>query len=403
MNAVMPLAPTRDFGFLRMEDVPLAGRRVLARVDFNVPIQDGDVVCDRRIRASVPTVRSVLDAGAGVTLVSHLGRPEAGRDTPGFSLEPVARRLAHLLGEPVRLAPLAEAQRSSPGEVVLLENIRFSRGEKDNDPALARRLASLCEVFVMDAFGCAHRRHASTCGVIEAAGIACAGPLLCAEIESVLHAVNNFRAPLVAIVGGSKISTKFGMLESLCRKVDCLVPGGGIANTLLAAAGHGVGASLYEPDAIDSALRLQESLRAREARLLLPDDVVCARSPDSRDASVRRVGEVSGEEMILDIGPSTRRRIEKTVMEAGTILWNGPVGVFERTPFAQGTRALAEAIAGSRAYSLVGGGETLAAVAQFGIEDAVSHISTGGGALLELVEKGDLPVIAALRNRALGR
>ena len=402
MNAVMPLSSACDSGFLCMEDIPLAGRRVLMRVDFNVPIQDRKVACDQRIRASVATIRGALNAGATVTLVSHLGRPEAGCQGPDFSLEPVAHRLAQLLGKPVRFAPHAGKGRGSPGEVVLLENIRFSRGEKENDPGLARRLASSCDVFVMDAFGCAHRRHASTYGVIEMAEIACAGPLFRAEIESVSHVVNSFRHPLVAIVGGSKISTKLGVLKSLCRKVDCLILGGGIANTLLAAMGYGVGASLHEPAAIGDALRLQESLRTHKARLLLPDDVVCARSPESRDAVVRRVGEVSGDEMILDIGPSTCRRIEKVVMEAETILWNGPVGVFEQALFAKGTRALATAIAGSRAYSLVGGGETLAAVARFGVEDAISHVSTGGGAMLELVEKGDLPVIAALRDRVAG-
>ncbi len=402
MSAVMLSSPACDFGFLRMEEVPLPGRRVLMRVDFNVPMQGGSVACDRRIHASVPTIRSALDAGASVTLVSHLGRPEAGRCQPDFSLEPVAHRLARLLGNPVRFASLAEPGRGSPGEVVLLENIRFNHGEKENDPELARRLASLCDVFVMDAFGCAHRCHASTCGVIEVAETACAGPLLCAEIESVSRVVNGVCRPLVAIVGGSKVSTKLGMLESLCRKVDCLVPGGGIANTLLAAAGYSVGASLHEPGGIGDAVRLQESLRARKAQLLLPDDVVCARSPDSCDAVVRRVGEVPEGEMILDIGPSTCQRIQRVVMGAGTILWNGPVGVFEQPPFAEGTRALATAVARSSAYSLVGGGETLAAVTQFGVEDDISHVSTGGGAMLELVEKGDLPAIAALRGRAAG-
>ncbi len=400
MSAVALQSSSSPPDMLRMSDVALAGRRVLVRVDLNVPLRDGRVGADHRIRACLPTIRLALKEGAAVILMSHLDRPDEGRVTPEFSLAPVARRLEELLGSPVRFTSRDELGEVAPGEVVLLENIRFSRGEKGDDPQLAAALASLCDVFVMDAFGCAHRRHASTHGVAQLAAIACAGPLLCAEIEALSYVVNASAHPVVAVVGGAKVSTKIGTLDVLCEKVDCLVPGGGIANTLLAAAGYDVGASLYEPDGVEGAAHLHARMRARGTQLLLADDVVCAASPDSRDAVVRGVDQVGRDEMILDIGPRSCEQIEAAIKGAATVLWNGPLGVFERAPFAEGTRRLAQAIAASDAYSVAGGGDTLAALEQFGINDGISCVSTGGGALLEFIEKGDLPALAVLRDRA---
>ena len=312
----------------------------------------------------------------------------------------MARRLEELLGRGLRFLAREEFDGVAPGEVAVLENLRFERGETSDDPRLAAALASLCDVFVMDAFGSAHRRHASTHGIVEFVETACAGPLLCAEIEALARVTGAIERPAVAVIGGAKVSTKIGLLESLCGKVDCLVPGGGIANTLLAASGRGVGASLYEPARLDEAARLLAKLRARGVRLLLPDDVVCAPSPDSRDAVVRSVDEVASGEMILDVGPCARERIGDAVGDAATVLWNGPVGVFEREPFAEGTRALARSIAASGAYSVAGGGDTIAAIERFGVAGEISYVSTGGGAMLEFIEKGELPAIAALRNKA---
>ncbi len=398
MNAVV-LQPQSDApGFLRMNDVALAGRRVLMRVDLNVPLHQGRVAADHRIRACVPTIRFALGQGAAVILISHLGRPDEGRFTAEFSLAPVARRLETLLGVPVRFASHEVLGEVAPGEVVLLENIRFSRGEKSNDPEFAASLASLCDVFVMDAFGCAHRRHASTHGVVRYAAVACAGPLLCAEVEAFSRIAGAIEHPAVAVIGGSKVSTKLGTLEVLCEKIDCLVPGGGIANTLLVAEGHDVGASLYEPGSVEDAGRLCAKLRACGTQLLLPDDVVCAPSPTASDPVVRGVDEVAPGELIFDVGPRTRERIKAAVKSAAMVLWNGPIGVFERAPFAGGTRSLAQAIAAGDAYSVAGGGDTLAAIEQFGAADGISCISTGGGALLEFIEKGDLPALAALRD-----
>ena len=397
MNTVSaPMAAPDPLGLLRMEDVTLAGRRVLMRVDFNVPLRDGLVAADRRIRASVPTIRAALEQGAAVILMSHLGRPPEGRVTSGFSLAPVGSRLEELLDRKVRFVPHDQLGEVVPGEVVLLENVRFIRGESDDDPQLAAQLASLCDVFVMDAFGCAHRCHASTHGIIGFVETACAGALLCAEIEALARVTDAFEHPVVAVVGGAKVSTKVSVLEVLCQKVDCLIPGGGIANTLLAASGHPVGASAHELDQFDAVRHL---LVKFGERLLLPEDVVCAPSPDSRDAIVRGVDEIASCEMILDVGPRTCSRIEAAVEGAATILWNGPVGVFEQAPFAEGTRRLAQAISASGAYSIAGGGDTLAALEQFGVSDGISVVSTGGGALLEFIEKGDLPVLAALRNK----
>ncbi len=392
-------APSDSSGLLRMEDVALAGRRVLIRVDFNVPLQDGRVAADHRIRAALPAIRSALEAGAAVILASHLGRPEEGRVTPECSLAPVARRLETLLETPVRLAPLDALGETAPGNVVLLENVRFNRGEKDNDPQLAATFAALCDVFVMDAFSCAHRAHASTHGVVRVVETACAGPLLCQEIEALSHAVHAIEHPAVAVVGGAKVSTKLGPLKALGERVDCLVPGGGIANTLLAASNLNVGASLHEPAMARDAQSLIVSMYARGAYPMLPKDVVCAASPDSTDTVVRMMDEVGDDEMILDIGPRSREAIEEVVKDAATVLWNGPVGVFERAPFAAGTCAVGRAIGASGAYSIAGGGDTLAAIEQFGI-NGISYVSTGGGAMLEFIEKGDLPAIAALRDKA---
>ena len=401
MNAVVARSNSHPFGILQMSDVSLVAQRVLIRVDFNVPLCDGRVVADYRIRACLPTIHLALKEGAAVILMSHLGRPEEGRITPELSLAPVAQRLEELLNQPVRLVAYDELGEVGLGEVVLLENIRFSSGEKCNEPQLAMALASLGDVFVMDAFGCAHRKHASTYGVVQFAKTACAGPLLYAEIEAISHVTQTINHPVVAVVGGSKISTKLGILNALCDKVDCLVPGGGIANTLLATAGYDVGASLSEPDDAENALRLQENLHRRGARLLLPEDVVCAASPESYVTTVRRVDEVSKDEMILDIGPCTCEQIEVIVKHAATIFWNGPVGMFEQASFAEGTRRLAQAVAASEAYSVVGGGDTLAALDQFGVGDDISYISTGGGAMLEFIEKGDLPAVAALRSKVV--
>ena len=398
MSAAVLQVPPDPPGLLRLSDVALAGRRVLIRVDFNVPLHDGRVVADHRIRAALPAIRSALEAGAAVILASHLGRPEEGRVTPECSLAPVARRLEALLEAPVRLAPLEAPGEIAPGDVVLLENVRFNRGEKSDDPQLAAAFAALCDVFVMDAFSCAHREHASTHGVVRFVETACAGPLLCQEVEALSHAVDAIERPAVAVVGGAKTSTKLGPLEALCEKMDCLVPGGGIANTLLAAAGFGVGASLHEPAMVAHARRLQAKLHARGAQLLLPRDVVCAASPESTEAGVRTIDKVGADEMILDVGPRSREAIEAVVKDAATVLWNGPVGVFERAPFAEGTRTVGRAIGESDAYSLAGGGDTLAAIERFGIE-GVSYVSTGGGAMLEFIERGDLPAIAALREK----
>ena len=401
--SVAALQPVSDFCSVpSMSEVALAGRRVLMRVDFNVPLHDDRVVANHRIRACLPTIRYALEEGAAVILMSHLGRPSEGRVTPEFSLAPIARCLEEMLDMPVRFTAYEQLGEVVPGEVVLLENIRFSVGEKSDDPQLAKTLASLCDVFVMDAFGCAHREHASTHGVIQFAAIACAGPLLCAELQALSHVAGVMKHPAVAVVGGSKVSTKLGTLDTLCEKVDCLVPGGGIANTLLAAAGYKVGASLYEPGGVEDAKRLIDKLSERGAALLLPDDVVCATSPESCDVVVRHIDEVKQEEMILDIGPRSCERIEAVVAAAATVLWNGPVGVFECEPFAEGTSRVARAIAASPAYSIAGGGDTLAAIEQLGIVggvgDGISYLSTGGGALLEFIEKGDLPAIAALRT-----
>jgi len=385
-----------------MADLALRGKRVLIREDFNAPVKGGVVTSDARLRAALPTIRLALEQGACVILLSHLGRPEEGKPDPEFSLAPVAARLAELLGRPVPLRQdwLAGVE-CAPGSVVLCENVRFNRGEKKDDEALARRMAGLCDVFVMDAFGTAHRAEASTHGVARFAPVACAGPLLVAELEALERALAHPARPMVAIVGGSKVSSKLTVLEALLDKVDKLVVGGGIANTFLAAEGFRIGKSLYEKDMLDMARALLERARARGAQIPLPRDVVVAREfAPTAHADVRPVGDVAEDELILDIGPDSGEQLAALLQSAGTILWNGPVGVFEFDQFGEGTRTVADAIARSRAFSLAGGGDTLAAIEKYGVEDGISYISTGGGAFLEFVEGKTLPAVAMLEQRA---
>jgi phosphoglycerate kinase len=387
---------------LRMADLDLKGKRVLIREDLNVPVQKGVVTSDARIRAALPTVRLALEKGARVMLLSHLGRPEEGKFDVDFSLAPVAAKLSELLGKPV---PLVQNWLSGvevqPGSVVLCENVRFNKGEKKDNEALSRQMAALCDVFVMDAFGTAHRAEASTHGVAKFAPTACAGPLLVVELEALERALANPARPLVAIVAGSKVSTKLTILESLLDKVDKLIVGGGIANTFLAATGVKVGKSLYEKDMLEIASKLLQHARERGAEIPLPVDVVVAREfAATAHADVRPVNQVGDDEMILDIGPDTAEQLSEVLKSAGTIIWNGPVGVFEFDQFGEGTQAIAQAIARSKAFSLAGGGDTLAAIEKYGVEDGISYISTGGGAFLEFVEGKTLPAVAVLEQRA---
>jgi phosphoglycerate kinase len=387
---------------LRMADLDLAGKRLLIREDLNVPVQQGVVTSDARIRAAMPTLRLALDKGARVMVLSHLGRPEEGKFDPEFSLAPVAAKLSELLGKPVRLVQnwLAGVE-VQPGSVVLCENVRFNKGEKQDNEALARQMAALCDVFVMDAFGTAHRAEASTHGVAKFAATACAGPLLVTELEALERALAQPARPLVAIVAGSKVSTKLTILESLLDKVDKLIVGGGIANTFLAATGLKVGKSLYEKDMLDIASKLLQHARERGAEIPLPVDVVVAREfAATAHADVRAVNQVADDEMILDIGPDTAEQLSELLKSAGTIIWNGPVGVFEFDQFGEGTQAIAQAIARSKAFSLAGGGDTLAAIEKYGVQDGISYISTGGGAFLEFVEGKTLPAVAVLEQRA---
>jgi len=387
---------------LRMTDLDLRGKRVLIREDLNVPVEDGVITSDARIRAAVPSLRAAVDAGARVIVMSHLGRPTEGEFSAENSLAPVAARLGELLGRPVRFErEWLGGVECAPGEVVLCENVRFNKGEKKDDEALSRRMAALCDVFVMDAFGTAHRAEASTHGVARFAPVACAGPLLVAELDALSRALAHPKRPLVAIVAGSKVSTKLTVLESLLAKVDKLIVGGGIANTFLAATGAPVGKSLHEPDMLDTARALLAQATARGAEIPLPTDVVVAEefSPAAVPV-VRAAGEVRPHELILDIGPATAQRFAALLADAGTILWNGPVGVFEFDAFGRGTETLAKAIAASPAFSLAGGGDTLAAIEKYGVESGISYISTGGGAFLEFVEGKTLPAVAALEARA---
>ncbi len=381
---------------VEMVDLELAGKRVLIREDLNVPLKDGTVANDARIQAALPTIRAALEAGAAVTVMSHLGRPEEGKVDPTASLAPVAAVLAEALGRPVPLIAAPEEAAPQPGEVVLLENVRFLVGEKKDDEALARRLAGICDVFVMDAFATAHRAQASTHGVARFAPIACAGPLLVRELEALEKALAAPARPLVAIVGGAKVSTKLEVLGALADIADRIIVGGGIANTFIAAAGHGVGTSLYEADLVDAAKAIAEKVDVP-----LPVDVMVANTFDeSEPAVLRGVDEVGEDEMILDIGPESARRLAAMLTDAGTVLWNGPVGVFEFDQFGEGTRVMGEAIAGGEAFSIAGGGDTLAAIDKYGLREGMSYISTAGGAFLEFVEGKTLPAVAVLAERA---
>ena len=387
--------------FLRMDELNLTGKRVMIREDFNAPIEAGKVTSDARLRAALPTIQMALESGAAVILLSHLGRPVEGQYKEEFSLAPVAEHLSGLLGRPVRLQKdWLGGVRVEPGEIVLCENVRFNVGEKGNDDALAQAMASLCDIFVMDAFGSAHRAQASTEGVIRFAETVCAGPLLSREVYEIEKALADPARPMLAIVGGSKVSTKLTVLEALMSRVDGLIVGGGIANTFIAASGYDVGKSLYEPDLIHEAQRLIRLAHENGGNIPIPKDVVVATSfSKDAEAIVRSVDEVQGDEMILDIGPLTAMDYAARIQGAGTVIWNGPVGVFEFEGFAAGTRAVADAIEISKAFSIAGGGDTLAAIDQFNVADGISYISTGGGAFLEYVEGKKLPAIAALEAR----
>jgi len=387
--------------FLRMDELDLNGKRVMIREDFNVPLDAGRVTSDARLRAALPTIRMALDRGAAVILLSHLGRPVEGQYDEQFSLAPVAEHLSGLLEHPVALQKdWLNGVDIEPGQIVLCENVRFNPGEKANDESLAKTMAGLCDVFVMDAFGTSHRAQASTEGVIRLAPVACAGPLLSRELYELENALTEPARPMLAIVGGSKVSTKLTVLESLMTKVDELIVGGGIANTFIAASGYDVGQSLYEPDLIDEAHRLIRMAHKKGGEIPIPKDVVVAKSfSKDAEAFVRSVDEVQSDEMILDIGPLTAIDYAAMIQGAGTVIWNGPVGVFEFKNFAAGTRAVGDAIEISTAFSIAGGGDTLAAIDQFNIADGVSYISTGGGAFLEYVEGKTLPAVAALEAR----
>jgi len=382
---------------IKMTDLDLAGKRVLIREDLNVPVKDGKVTSDARIRASLPTIKLALKAGAKVMLMSHLGQPAEGKYEEKFSLAPIAVHLSGLLGQEVRLVKdWLNGCALNDGEVVLCENVRFNVGEIENDDKLSKQMAGLCDVYVMDAFGTAHRVQASTHGVAKFAPVACAGPLLSGELEALGKALDNPAKPVVAIVGGSKVSTKLTVLESLSKVVDQLIVGGGIANTFLAAAGHPVGKSLYEKDLVDQAKALMSA-----GAIPVPTDVIVAKEfSESAEATLKAVSEVEDDDMILDIGPETNQTLANIIKNAKTIVWNGPVGVFEIEQFEQGTKALSLAIAESDAFSIAGGGDTLAAVDKYGLADKISYISTGGGAFLEFLEGKKLPAVAVLEERA---
>jgi len=389
--------------FLRMSEVPLAGKRVFIRADLNVPQDDsGAITDDTRIRASMPAVRQALDAGAAVMVTSHLGRPTEGAFKPEDSLAPVAARMAELLGCPVRLvADWVGGVQVSPREVVLLENCRLNIGEKKNSDALAQKLAALCDVYVNDAFGTAHRAEATTHGMARYAKVACAGPLLAAELDALGRALQQPARPLLAVVAGSKVSTKLTILESLAGKVDQLIVGGGIANTFLKAAGLPIGKSLCEDELLAEARKLMVAAKARGGDIPLPTDVVVGkRFAADEPGVVKRVADVADDDMIFDIGPDTARAYAAIIAKAGTVVWNGPVGVFEFDQFAGGTEAVGRAIAASEAFSIAGGGDTLAAIAKYGLETDISYISTGGGAFLEFLEGKTLPAVAILAERA---
>ncbi len=383
----------------------VAGQRVFIRADLNVPLDDsGRITEDTRIRASIPAIRMALDAGAAVMVTSHLGRPKEGEFKPEDSLAPVARRLGELLGREVPLvANWVDGVDVKPGQVVLLENCRLNKGEKKNDEALARKMAALCDIFVHDAFGTAHRAEASTYGIAQFAKVACAGPLLAAEIDAITKALAQPKRPLVAIVAGSKVSTKLTILQSLAKNVDGLVVGGGIANTFMLAAGLPIGRSLAEPDLVGEAKAVIAAMAARGAEVPIPVDVVVAKEfKADAPATVKAAADVAADDMILDIGPQTAAMLADKLKAAGTIVWNGPVGVFEFDAFAKGTETVARAIAESPAFSIAGGGDTLAAIAKYGIEKDIGYISTGGGAFLEVLEGKTLPAFEILARRAQG-
>jgi phosphoglycerate kinase len=390
---------------LRMTDLDLRGKRVFIRADLNVPQDDaGAITDDTRIRASLPGIQHALKAGAAVMVTSHLGRPTEGELKPADSLAPVAKRLADLLGVPVALkTDWVNGVDVEPGQVVLLENCRVNKGEKKNDDSLARRMAKLCDIYVNDAFGTAHRAEATTQGMAKYAPVACAGPLLTAEVDALTRALGNPQRPLVAIVAGSKVSTKLAILGELAKRVDQLIVGGGIANTFMLAQGMNIGKSLAEPDLVPEAKRIIGQIAAKGGSVPLPTDVVCAKELAAQaEATTRRATAVGDDEMILDVGPDTAATFAGLVAHAGTIVWNGPVGVFEHEQFGQGTKALAEAIAASRGFSIAGGGDTVAAIAKYGIADRIGYISTAGGAFLEFLEGRKLPAIEILEQRAAG-
>lgn len=388
---------------LRMSDLELRGKRVLIREDLNVPVKEGRITSEQRIKAALPTLRLALEKGAAVMVTSHLGRPTEGVWSEADSLAPVAARLSELLGLPVPLKrDWLDGVDVQPGQLVLLENCRMNVGEGADDAALSQKMADLCDVYVMDAFGTAHRAQASTHGAIRAAKIACGGPLLMAELDALAKALEAPQRPLLAIVAGSKVSSKLALLANLVGKVDQLIVGGGIANTFMAAVGLPVGKSLYEPDLLDTAKAILADAKARGADIPIPSDVVVAKTfAADADAIVKAVADVAADDLILDIGPDTAARYATLIEQAGTVIWNGPVGVFEFDAFAKGTEVLARAIARSSAFSIAGGGDTLAAVDKFGIEAEVSYISTGGGAFLEFCEGKPLPAVTALMERGV--
>jgi len=389
---------------LTLKDVDLREKRVLIREDFNVPLKDGGITDDTRIRAALPGIKFALKQRACLMLVSHLGRPKEGVFDEAESLAPVAQHLSELLGMPVPLKrDWLDGVDVAPGAVVLLENCRFNKGEKKDDEALSRKMAALCDVYVNDAFGTAHRAEATTHGIAKYAKVACAGPLMAAEVDALTRALDKPARPLVAIVGGAKVSTKLTILASLADKVDQLIVGGGIANTFLLAAGKPIGKSLSEPELAPEAKKIMDLMQAKGGAVPLPTDVVCAKEfAATAKAAVKRAEDVAADDLILDIGPQTAQALVKLLQSAGTIVWNGPVGVFEFDQFGEGTKALAGAIANSKAFSIAGGGDTLAAVAKYGIADKISYISTGGGAFLEFLEGKKLPAIEILEQRAQG-
>jgi len=389
---------------LKMTGLDLAGKRVLMRLDLNVPIEDGRVMSDARIEAALPSIKHALNAGAKLMIMSHLGRPEEGKMDEYYSLGPVARHLENLLGQDVLLElDYLNGVDMENGAVVLFENIRFNAGEKANDETLAKKLAALCDIYVMDAFGTAHRAQASTHGVAQFAPTACAGPLLVAELDALGKALETPAKPLIAVVGGSKVSTKLTVLDALSEKVDELILGGGILNTFIRAAGHNVGASLHEPDLLNEATHIIEKMKARGAEVPIPQDVVVGKKFDRHaEHTLRRVEQVEDDDMILDIGPYAAQDFREIAKRAGTIVWNGPLGVFEFEQFGNGTRTLALAVAHSDAFSIAGGGDTLAAIDRYGIRNKVSYVSTGGGAFLEFLEGKKLPAVAMLEQRAAG-